>query len=401
VKKLLFLLISAVILFATGCPDNAPKFDVKSDNYKQLLADQLKEHIFQKEWIEYKCLNDGYYHSGIFNTKANKSTGTPSLPTGFSSFNCRLSTGNTGFVASSQNAAKVRNEVLDRSLALINSAYDVYIRNIRKKRSVGEFLADLLQIGGSTAVGIVNGERAIQVIGVALTGFSAARKSADLNFYDDKTTSILIKRMDASRSVILGEIRQSQQKSTGNYSFDQALDDIVRYFDAGTLNRAFTELDKQTSLEAETARLGVLKIKKLEDVNKIVTVQQAQLIDDIDIKLTSLDDDLNLPLGTVENDKKYGDASAFLKAVYDKIKDNEDFKVPLNSLKTIAKSNTTNPELGEPRFGNLKRAFSKLEANQELSGNDYYSLINETVALIGDSPLAGKLLEIFNEVNKK
>jgi hypothetical protein len=278
---------------------------------------------------------------------------------------------------------------------------DVRNDDYKQLLSVGEFLADLIQIGGSTAVGIVNGERAIQVIGVALTGFSAGRKSADLNFYDEKTTSILIKRMDASRSVVMGEIRQSQQKPTAEYSFDQALDDVVRYFDAGTLNRAFTELDKQTSLSAETARLGVLKIEKLDDVNEIVTIEQAKTIDDLDDKLTALKADLDLPDTTVENKKKIADASAFLQRVYLKLKAKEEFSLILADLQEIGAGTVQDKRLTATRVKALTEAFDKITNNQDLSGRDYYALVSETQVKAFKKNLSDKLLTVFNEVNNQ
>ena len=412
-KKLLFLFLSAVVLFATGCPENAPKFDVTDENYKKLMSAQLKQYIFQKEWVEYKCLNDGYYNYALTNVEAlenskpknkkgGKGGGTvapkPNATVGFLPADC-FNTNNPNFKPSSQRAANVRNEVIDNSLALINSTYDVYIRNIRKNRSIGEFLADLVQIGGSTAVGIVNGERAIQVIGVALTGFSAGRKSASLNFYDEKTTTVLIKRMDASRSIVLGEIKQSQRKSTDDYSFDAALDDIVRYFDAGTLNRAFVELDKQTSVDAEIARQGVLKVKKIEDVNNILTPAERAVIKNLNDKMAQLEKDLDLTTDTDENKQKIDAAGVFLKSVYEKAAIKPEFNEIFTQLRNIANAKVTDTLITGDRLKELQETFKKIDSKKAV-GKDYYAVARELSAKANNDQTK-KLLEIFNEVNTK
>src|SRR5262245_3331179 len=146
---LLFTLIVGTALLV-GCVHSGPKLDLSQNGVQKTLVGQLKENVFKKEWVEYNCADSGYYNQGIQNTS-------------FTTFSCNPVTKNP------EDASRIRNHVVDNGLGLIDSAYTVYIRDVRKKRSVGEFIADLAEIGASTAIGITNGERAIQVIGVALT----------------------------------------------------------------------------------------------------------------------------------------------------------------------------------------------------------------------------------------
>jgi hypothetical protein len=343
------ILLSVVAVFTTGCPQNAPKLDLRDSNYKSVMAAQLKDNVYKKEWIEFRCANDGYYNVSVSDTS-------------FTPFSCGQN------VKSPENAARIRNDVLDSGVALIDSVYGVYIRDLRQKRSVGEFLADILQIGGSTAGGIVNGQRALQVIGVALTGFTAVRKSASINFFDDKTTSVLIKQMDASRSQVIGEIQQLEAKPTTEYSFDAALSDIIRYFDVGTLNRAFTELDKQTSIQADIARKGVLKIKHLEDISALPTSDDVAINKDISDALVKLS-------SALKDENKAKAATATLKAVYDQIAKEDKFKEILDNLK--AKKEPEYGELTEKTKASIESAFTKLGANppQDPTGGEFHSLI--------------------------
>ncbi len=349
-KSIICFLVILIIVLATGCPSRQPKLGLKDEGYKKLIISQLKENVFNKEWVEYKCSNDGFYNTGI--------TGKA-----FDVFTC----GNVK--KNSDNAQNIRNEVLDNSIGLIDSAYGVYIRDIRKNRSIGEFFADLVQLGGSTAGGIVNGERALQIIGVALTGFNGGRKSASLNFYDEKTTSILIKRMDASRSQILSEIKQNQQKSTvgnGSYSFDAGLDDIVRYFDAGTMNRAFTELDKQVSVDARIAEKGVLRIKNLADISDSLTATQSEELKNIFKELKRLSKNL-------EDKNKLDAATGILKSIYGQIVEGKKFDEIISILKSG--NGLGMDEITEANKLEIKAAFKKFDSNQNLTGNEYLRLI--------------------------
>jgi len=375
-KRIPHLLLLLSVPLSTGCPQNTPKLDLSNNNHRGLLIEQLKTNVYKGQWAEYNCARDGYYIIGLTNT-------------GFSKFTCAPVT------QSEQGAKRIRNEVSDNGVGLIDSAYGVYIRNIRKKRSVGEFLADSLQISGSVAAGITNGERALQIIGVALTGYGSVRKSANLNFYDEKTTNVLIKQMDASRSQILSEIKQSQAKSTAEYSFDAALDDIVRYFEVGTLNRAFTELDKRTSIDAEIAMHGVLRIKKI-DIQPLLTTEQVPTVTLIDDELSSLEDDLASGINA-----KITAAGEFLKTVYDKINAESRFADIIKNLKEVANDQTQDNRITATRKAKLKSAFDKIAGNQALTGEDYYALVSEIFAKAIRSPeLTALMQKIFTEANR-
>jgi hypothetical protein len=372
-NRFLILLALLATILVSGCVKNAPKLDLKDSKVTNLLIGQLKENVYKKQWVEYNCADSGYYNIDLSGDR-------------FVPFNCSSS----NVPHDPKEAEKIRNRVLDHGVAIIDSAYGIYIRDIRKKRSVSEFLADLAEIGASTAIGITNGERAIQVIGVALTGFRGGRKSAELNLFDEKTTDVLIKRMDASRSQILGEIKQKQAKPTGEYSFDAALNDVIRYFDSGTLNRAFTELDKQASIDAEVARLGVLRIQGLKDISRIPTLEEAQLVTSVADALSQLEKD-------VGNADKRDVATARLKSIFDKIAAKTEFADILKNLRDIASGKKADDTRSEAFKATLKAAFDKIDKTQPLTGNEYLALVNAVFSETEGKPELQKLLlDIFN-----
>lgn len=385
-KHFAYIALLCTLLTFMGCPKNAPKFNSASGKDKDLIFNALKLHLFRNEWLVYECSTRAIQIGNV--TNVNTQTN-----------NCG------GFGKNQERAMSIRNQVLDNSIGLIDSAYGVYIRNIRNKRSVGEFLADLLLIGGNTSVGIVNGERALQVLGVALTGASGVRKSASLNFFDEKTTNVLIKQMDSSRYQMLSEIKQQKARSADDtadgYSFDAALTDLVRYFEAGTLNRAFVDLDTQTTLSAEVARKGILRLKDLKDVSEIISLAGAKTITDLDAKLTDLERDILLTPDSDSNRAKIRDASAFLKSVYDKMVADTDFAPTIGILRAIPVA-PPDLTLTPSRQAKLVSATGKITAGTPLDGGDYYSLIIETISRTVATPaLNTKLLQFFNEAKEK
>lgn len=388
----LFLLI-CIALMATGCPKNAPDLGKNKKDREALMINVLKHDIFPQEWLAYQCSALGTQMDKIDQAKV-----PPPSP-----LTCTAS-----IKDNPQLAKSIRNQALNNSIGLIDSAFGVYIRNLRQKRSVGDFLADLLFLGGSTAVGIVNGERALQVLGVALTGASGARKSANLNFFDEKTTSVLIKQMNASRSSVLSEIKQQKNKpanETDGYSFDEAMTDIVHYFEAGTLNQAFLDLETQTTLTAEIARRGVLKLKDIKDVSEIVTPEKKDTIVELDSLLTELEENVYLNPAIAANTERIDKSTEFLKAVWDKIAADSDFNPTVVWLKGVPAVPVGGAPLGiftVDRQNAVAAATAKIANNQAPDGVDYYALVNGTIRRVfNNGPLYVKLLDHFKEAKKE
>ncbi len=388
-KKLIVILLVITALLLTGCPKNEPKLGKNATERNALLMNVLKREFFPKEWLVYQC--------AAFGTQIDKIDQAGPAPLALT---CTAQIKNDPELAKS-----MRNQILDNSVGLIDSAYGAYIRNLRQKRSIGEFMADLLFLGGNTAVGIVNGERALQVLGVALTGASGARKSANINLFDEKTTNVLIKQMNASRSAVLSEVNQQKDKSAKTYSFDQALTDMIHYFEAGTLNQAFVDLDTQATLSAEIARLGVLKLKDVKDVKDIVSVEKKESIVELDVLLTELDENVYLNPAIAANTERIDKSTAFLKAVWDKIAADTAFSATVGWLKgipAVAPGVAPNPTLTRFRQNTLAAATAKITNNQPLNGKDYYALVNESLNYVtDDGPLYAKLLEHIKATQKE
>ena len=145
-------------------------------------------------------------------------------------------------------ARRIRNDALDSVLAVIDDNYTNYISDIETRRSSTDFVLDVIDLGTGVATGITKGERPNQILGIALTGFRGGRRSAELSFYKQQTTPILITKMDDNRANVLADILEKRSETGANYSMKAAIRDMVNYYNAGTLVRAFTELSNQPPL---------------------------------------------------------------------------------------------------------------------------------------------------------
>jgi len=234
-RLLISLLLLGSLLITTGCPKYRPTVDFENPGS---FIGKLNTHL-KKAQHNYECYRFGAGHTDAQGLAC------------------------TGFTQDDKKAQIVRNELLDMALPYIDSAYVDFITDIQAGRDRTNFVADLVDLGAAAAVGITNGERPLQIIGVALTAFRGGRKAADANFYKDQSTPILISQMDGNRAKARAAILDHQKLDVDGYSLGAAISDIVEYYNAGTLVRAFTQLQHDTAraTEASEAKLADLKRK--------------------------------------------------------------------------------------------------------------------------------------------
>lgn len=214
-------LLLCLAIFATGCPKYRPK-PVDLNNSKTFV-NKLNVYFAEQQTKYRAALN--------------------SVPDG------------------PDKAKAIRNQFIEDVLPYIDEVYMDFITDIQAGRDRTNFVADLVELGASAAVGIANGERSLQILGVGLTAFRGGRRSADLNFYKEQTTPILINKMDGNRARVHALILTREREGVDTYPIGAAIADIVAYYNAGTLVRAFTELQKDTAVQTRQSEdnLQVLK----------------------------------------------------------------------------------------------------------------------------------------------
>ncbi len=179
-------------------------------------------------------------------------------------------------VAANPNEAKrIRDDAIEDAFAVIDSNYIDFIRKLNTRRSTADFIADVIDLGAGAATGIAKGERPNQVLGIGLTAFKGVRKSSEVNFYKEQTISILIAKMDDVRAQVHSSILEKKPRPISQYSIKEAIRDIVAYYNAGTLIRAFTQLSKDTSAQAKQSEKRVLELQDIRSSDVVVLTPDA------------------------------------------------------------------------------------------------------------------------------
>lgn len=185
-------------------------------------------------------------------------------------------------------ARRIRNDAIHNVLAVIDDNYTDYISNIESRRSKTDFVLDVIELGTGATAGITKGERPNQILGISLTAFRGGRRSGELNFYKQQTTPILIAKMDDNRAIVLGDILEKKNDSGADYSMRMAIRDLVNYYNAGTLVRAFTEMSKTISAQAQASQNRVRQLSGPLNLSSIPSLDLTRVLRQINAHKMSL-----------------------------------------------------------------------------------------------------------------
>lgn len=372
-KTAIFILL-CIILLASGCP-RALKTKPSTNLENNQLVTQVNNYLANRQ-MAYYCAMTGRYVNLNYNDFSFNKT--------YSCGNQRNAAGAIVTEDHKKLAKAIRDETIEYGIMAINSVYNDFVDDINSGRATTNFIADVIDLGTSAAIGITNGERAIQVLGVALTAFRGGRKSADLNFFREQSTPILINKMDDSRATLYGSIILKKKKPVDEYPMTEAIRDIVDYYNAGTLVRAFSQLSKETGASALEAEKKVLQLKEINPKDIVAIPPDVLQAAPIFFEYRNKADNI-FRTGT---DAQKKDATEKLKLIYMDIVKGDDLKPKVVAFKTA------NP--------NLAPAMTKLEDNTDTS------VPGETILLIlrgiyksFDDTADAKLIKEFVEYFKK
>jgi hypothetical protein len=149
-------------------------------------------------------------------------------------------------------ATRLRNNLIRIALGQSDAVFKDYRQGRRHKTQIFELFMDLLEIGLSVATSVTNGERAKTVVSGVLSFIQLGHKSADKTLLL-KETQVLFNAMIAKRATIKQEIITNLTGNDDQYSFLMGLADVVRYYSAGTIDEALSELESTTAMQKDKA----------------------------------------------------------------------------------------------------------------------------------------------------
>lgn len=158
-----------------------------------------------------------------------------------------------------EDATLARNRLIAVTVEQVDTVFNDYRKKSRKRTDTLSFLFDFLEIGASSAISILNGERGKTLVGEGLSLFQGSRSAfnKDFRFLERQ---ILFNKMVAKRSQKLTEIYKKLDVDTNTYSWEQARQELREYFFAGTIDEALSSLSRDTGTEATESIKALAKV---------------------------------------------------------------------------------------------------------------------------------------------
>jgi hypothetical protein len=148
-------------------------------------------------------------------------------------------------------AKQLRNSIIHRVRLDIELNYREYVSQLFLGRAGSNVGLDALELGLSTAATLAGAAGTKTVLAGILTGWKGIRLSFDKNFFAERTTPMLIGRIDILRAAIINDIQLQMGLSVQEYPLEEAWTDLAELFYAGTLQGGIqalsTDVGKATS----------------------------------------------------------------------------------------------------------------------------------------------------------
>jgi len=193
--------------------------------------------------------------------------------------------------ASKAGAKDARDELIKYVRGHIDRYYEDSVNKKKFNRNLLQTILDVLEVGAATAIGITNGERAKEVIGIALGGLQGGRTALNKNF-DLLQTRIIINKMRENRAQVMTLIVGNMGKPVSDYSWLDAKNHLREYLYAGTFSNALDSLAAETGDDAQNAETtlrivsGDLVILPEASPANVMNARNAnQVLDDLEAKL--------------------------------------------------------------------------------------------------------------------
>lgn len=134
-----------------------------------------------------------------------------------------------------------RDKIVYKVAAEIDKAYITFKNSFFGERATGQTTMDIAQIG-LTSAGTLAGAGAVNILSAIATGLAGSRLSFDKNFFKEKSTDLLVSRMDGLRAEQWIRIKLKLSRNDDTYSFYELERDLLDYYDRGSLAAAFQNI---------------------------------------------------------------------------------------------------------------------------------------------------------------
>ena len=147
-----------------------------------------------------------------------------------------------------------RDRMLWSVVSDVDFAYSTFRNDFHGSRAGMKTAADVAKLGMAAASTVLGGSAALSA---AITALQGSQLSVEKNFLEEQTTEALLTTMDALRQEQKANIQLKLKLPPPSYSFEEAFDDALALFTAGTVPSALQRIASQAGKQNADAEKAV------------------------------------------------------------------------------------------------------------------------------------------------
>jgi hypothetical protein len=179
----------------------------------------------------------------------------------------------SGMAAPTDDAGK-RNLAIAYTEAAVMSRYVAVRTNLTYGRAATSIAFDVIDLGSTVAVPIINGARGKTILGALATGIRGTQLSIERNIFDQQSMAAILSAMDTCVLRQRSLLANRRTLPVGQYMLYDAYADLVQLYSCTTLAGALQQLTETQSAAAEEQRRSIAPIT-ISERDQFAAVQSA------------------------------------------------------------------------------------------------------------------------------
>lgn len=146
----------------------------------------------------------------------------------------------------------LRNAQIAKALGQIDANYDTFRSQYFANRTALDTTGDLIGLGLNAAGAAFGGAALKATLAAIAGGIIGARSVLDRDLFAEQSRMVVVLTMDTARAEIRDVIRQSMTEPIDRYPLEVGMQDVERYYQAGTIVSALLALTTQSGVHAQS-----------------------------------------------------------------------------------------------------------------------------------------------------
>ncbi len=154
---------------------------------------------------------------------------------------------------STARAKTERNKIMFEMMVSIDNQHQLYMTEFRNSKARKDVLTDFVVLGLNAAGAVTGGEAIKSILSATSAGVVGASTSIDKEYLANLTIQAIDSQMSANIINARNTIIQKMANPVEQYPLEAALQDVLIYYQAGTLTQALTDMAASTTSNLKKA----------------------------------------------------------------------------------------------------------------------------------------------------